>query len=170
MREGLAEAIAARVLELPEMRDATAVLLYGASAEEADPAPLERALRAAGVRIAYPRIAGPAELELHWVSDPGSLVSGPFGLREPAADEPSAELGEISAIVVPGIAFDAGGNRLGFGGGYYDRLLSADRLPHTVGIAYDEQVFAEVPHDAVDRPVDMVVTPTRTMRRVTSSL
>ena len=164
-RTAASYAIAERVLALPVMEHANAVLLYGASAEEADPVVLESALRERGVRIAYPRVAGPRLLELHWVDGPDVLTEGAFGLTEPRPETPSVSLHRISAIVVPGIAFDADGTRLGFGGGFYDTLLEEnENLPPTIGIAYDEQIVEHVPHDERDRPVDVVVTPTRTLR------
>lgn len=168
-RAAAAYAIAERVLALPMMPDATAVMLYGASTEEADPRVLEGALRERSVRIAYPRVAGPNLLTLHWVEDSRTLSEGAFGLTEPGADAPPVSLGQVDVIVVPGIAFDEHGNRLGFGGGYYDALLAeTEGLPPTVGIAYDEQVFDHVPHDERDRPVDVVITPTRTLVAPTS--
>jgi 5-formyltetrahydrofolate cyclo-ligase len=171
MRTAAAYAIAERVLNLPELIGASAVMLYGASPEEADPGVLEFALREIGVRIAYPRITGPRILDVHWVDDPGILTTGPFGLTEPTEAAPLAQLGEISAIIVPGIAFDADGNRLGFGGGYYDSLLAhGGPTPPTIGIAYDEQLVDHVPHDAGDRPVAVIVTPTRMLRAPTSRL
>ncbi len=164
-----AEAIAWRVLALPETQGIATALLYGASPEEASPHAIERMLRARGTRIAYPRVAGSRELTLHWVDDPGVLVEGSFGLLEPRADAPSASLAEIGLVIVPGIAFDADGNRLGFGGGYYDVLLANPELrAPSVAIAYDEQVVEGVPHDERDRPVDAVVTPTRTLLPLTT--
>lgn len=167
-RELAAVAIADRVLELPQLMAAAGVMVYGASQEEADPGTIEARLRARGVRIAYPRVNGIRSLSIHWVDEPGALVSGPFGLLEPGPDLPEASLGRIAAIIVPGIAFDAEGNRLGYGGGYYDSLLAGTGLPLTVGIAYDEQIVGAVPHDGRDRPVDVVVTPTRTLRAPTT--
>lgn len=165
-RARASQMIAERALELPELAAARAVLVYGASAEEVDPAPLECALRARGVAIAYPRVAGARTLELHWVDDPSALVSGAFGLREPAADAPLGSLAELDAIVVPGVAFDAACNRLGYGGGFYDTLL-AD-VPHTlptIGLAFEEQVLLEVPCEKFDRALDVVVTPLRVLRQ-----
>ena len=170
MRQAHAYALAERVLALPELARATTALLYGASTEEADPSVLEFALRERGVRIAYPRVAGPYSLSLHWVDSAEVLQPGAFGLLEPLADAPPAPLDQLAVIVVPGIAFDADGNRLGFGGGYYDTLLAgAESPPPTVGFAFDEQVVDEVPHEDHDRPLDIVVTPTRTMRRATTT-
>lgn len=166
-RAAYARAIADRALTLPELVDAEAVAVYGASPEEADPAVLERALRARGVRVAYPRVAGPRMLTWHWVDDPSSLVAGAFGLREPASGAPVATIAGLDALIVPGIAFDASCNRLGYGGGYYDTLLATHQAP-AIGIAFDEQLVDEVPHDERDRPVDVVVTPSRTFRAPTS--
>lgn len=164
-RSAAARAIAQRALELPELADVTATLLYGATPEEADPALLEAGLRARGVRIAYPRVAPPRALALHWVDDTSTLVPGAFGLREPAADAPPAALDDLSAIVVPAVAFDVLGYRLGFGGGYYDALLArCSTFVPTIGVAFDEQIVERLPSEGHDRPVSVVVTPTRVIR------
>jgi len=106
MRTAHAYAIAERILHLPEIADAATVMLYGASPEEADPSVLEAALRDLGKRIAYPRVAGGHDLSIHWVDDPGVLVVGAFELMQPEEDVPIAPLGQIGAIVVPGVAFE----------------------------------------------------------------
>jgi len=169
LRTAYAYAIAERVLGLPEIECASAVMVYGPSPEEVDVSVLEFALRERGTRVAYPRVAGPHELTLHWVDGAVPLVTGSFGLREPPEDAPKAALGALSALIVPGIAFDPEGDRLGYGGGYYDALLAdADGAPLTIGVAYDEQVFSEVPHHTHDRPMDIVVTQTRTYRSATT--
>ncbi|MBN2247100.1 MAG: 5-formyltetrahydrofolate cyclo-ligase [Coriobacteriia bacterium] len=165
LRTAYAYAVAERVLALPEIAGASAVMVYGASPEEVDVSVLEFALRERGTRIAYPRVAGPRELTLHWVDRESPLVNGAFDLREPTEDSPRAPLEALSALIVPGVAFDPSGNRLGFGGGYYDSLLAdVGGCPLTIGVAYDEQVVDRVPHDSYDRPMDIVVTPTRTYR------
>lgn len=168
VRTAHAYAIAEQMLHLPEVADATSVMLYGASPEEVDPGVLEAALRDLGKRIAYPRVAGGHELSIHWVDDPDVLVVGAFGLMQPRDEVPLAPLEQIDVIVVPGVAFDEAGNRLGFGGGYYDTLLAGPDAPPTIGIAYDEQVVDHVPHEDRDRPVDVLVTPTRTLRCATN--
>ncbi len=169
MRVAHAYAMAERVLQLPEIADAASVMLYGASPEEADPSVLEGALRDLGKRIAYPRVAGGRDLTIHWVDSHDVLAEGPYGLLQPVDGTPGAVLADLSVIVVPGVAFDLEGNRLGFGGGYYDTLFAGpEDAPPTIGIAYDEQVFDEVPHEDRDRPVDILVTPTRTVRCATS--
>lgn len=169
LRTAYAYAIAERVLNLPEIASAAAVMVYGPSPEEVDISVLEFALRERGTRVAFPRVAGPRQLTLHWVDQPAKLVGGAFGLREPAPDAPLARLSDLSAIIVPGVAFDPAGNRLGFGGGFYDALLSSgDGLPVSIGVAYDEQIVSEVPCHPHDRPMDVVVTPTSVYRRSTT--
>lgn len=161
-----AEDAAALTLALPELADARVVLAYGATPEEIDPAPLVAALRSRGATIVLPRIEEPGVLGLHVVGSADDLVTGAFGLLEPAADAPRAADADIDVVLVPGVAFDAQGHRLGYGGGYYDRLLP--RLPvacSLIGLAYDEQIFAKVPAEDHDARVDLVVTPTRVLRR-----
>lgn len=169
-RTARAYAVAERILGLPEMAAATAVMLYGASPEEVDVSVLESTLRERGVRIAYPRVAGFRTLSVHWVDDPAVLLRGAFGLLEPPEGTPQTAVSRLSAIIVPGVAFDSEGNRLGSGGGYYDSLLGGpDPVPVTIGVAYDEQIVDMVPHDERDRPTDVVVTPTRVFRRSPAS-
>lgn len=171
LRTASAYAIAERVLNLPEVASAAAVMVYGSSPEEVDVGVLEFALRERGTRIAFPRVAGPRELTLHWVDQGVRLVEGTFGLREPAPDAPPAALDDLAVLIVPGVAFDSAGNRLGFGGGFYDTLLATvEECPVTIGVAYDEQMVSEVPHHTHDRPMDIVVTPTRTYRRATTTI
>ena len=83
-RHAYAYALAERVLTLPELEHASAVALYGAASEEADPGVLELALRDLGIRIAYPRVADYRVLTLHWIDTPAAAVPGAFGLREAA--------------------------------------------------------------------------------------
>lgn len=169
LRALAADAVAGRVLALPEIGRARGVLLYGASPEELEMLPLEQALRARGVRIAYPRVAGRYELALHWLGDRGELVEGSFGLLQPKHDAACALPGDIDAIIVPGVAFDERGGRVGYGRGYYDTLLAGacSGVP-TIGVAFDEQVFTSVPCEERDRRVSVLVTPTRTIRCATS--
>jgi 5-formyltetrahydrofolate cyclo-ligase len=158
--------VAARALELPAIGAATSVLAYAATPEELDPSPLVNALRARGVRVAYPRVIGPGELALHWCRNDGDLAPGYCGILEPIADTPSATETDFDVVLVPGTAFDPACGRLGMGGGFYDRLLPLlrdDAL--SLGLAFDEQVVDKVPAEAHDIPLGAVVTPTRTLLR-----
>ena len=142
-----------------------AALAYAPMPEELDPAPLVRALRHAGVRIAYPRVCAPGELALHWARE-DELAAGYCGVREPPADAPEATLDAIDLVLVPGVAFDEVCHRLGMGGGFYDRLLArTERDTRAIGLAFDEQVVAAAPHEEHDALMDAVITPTRVLRR-----
>jgi len=154
--------IADLAASLPGLAGASGVLAYHATAEEIDPAILLERLSGEGIRIAMPRIAAPGRLELHWVDEVSELAPGAYGILEPSPHAPLAEASDIQAALVPGIAFDPKGGRLGFGGGYYDRLipsLSADTL--VIGLAFDEQIIETVPCSPHDVDVRLVVTPTR---------
>lgn len=154
-----------RALGLRELACARLVLCYAAMPEELDPSHLAKVLRDRGVAVAYPRIEAPGVLGVHVVGDESSLVSGMFGIREPAEDAPRVEPRAIDAAIVPGVAFDEQCWRLGYGGGYYDRLLPLLRPDAArIGLAYDEQVLVTIPAEEHDVRLDAVVTPTRVVR------
>jgi 5-formyltetrahydrofolate cyclo-ligase len=161
-----ARAVAERALALPAVAQARCVLAYAATAEELDPAPLVAALRARGARIAYPRVCESGALTLHWCEEDAALARGYRGIAEPAADSPQASPDDFDLVLVPGVAFDASGARLGMGGGFYDRLLprlSAGAM--NVGLAFDEQIVERVPAEEHDVRLGAVITPTRTLVR-----
>ena len=163
-RAAAASAVAERAIALQGVADARAVLAYAATPEELDPSPLVSALRARGARVAYPRVCGPGALALHWCDEENDLTPGYCGIAEPSEAAPVAEPHEIDLVLVPGTAFDEACGRLGMGGGFYDRLLP-QLAPGAlaIGLAFDEQLVAEVPAEAHDVPLGAVVTPTRTI-------
>ena len=88
------------------------------------------------------------------------ILSGQFGIREPAASCIEIPLKDLDLILVPGIAFDLRGNRLGRGKGFYDRLL--ENFPgKKIAIAFDEQIADEIPAGKTDVRMDFILTPTR---------
>ena len=92
------------------------------------------------------------------------LVPGPWGLHEPAQFVDHLPR-EVSTLVVPALAVDVNGNRLGTGGGFYDRMFDAlDELPFLIAVVFDDEVFDEVPTEYFDTAMDAVVTPTRVLR------
>ena len=90
------------------------------------------------------------------------IATGAFGIREPAARCPEISLNRLDLILVPGVAFDLHGRRLGRGKGYYDRLLAGVRGVKC-GIAFDEQMVNDVPAGPSDVRMDFMVTPTRSV-------
>jgi 5-formyltetrahydrofolate cyclo-ligase len=137
-----------------------AVALYNAMAGEVPTARIRSAYIAAGARLFYPRVTEGRTLAFYPHREGDGWENGPYGILEPcvpAGVEPRLTGWDI--IVVPGLAFDPGGNRLGHGLGYYDRFLGG--LPGSVpriGLAWAGQMVPEVPVDAWDVPVHALVT------------
>lgn len=151
-------AIHAALAGLPELAGGGPVLAYAASAHEVDLDPWLRVLLARGRPLRLPRVAG-ADLEVVAVGDlDRDLVPGWRRLREPCGGDLGTD--GLAVAVVPGVAFDAGGGRLGQGGGHVDRLLSRiDRTRTTVvGVGFAVQLVDAVPREAHDAMMDVVVT------------
>lgn len=145
---------------LPELREVRAVLSYEPLSEELDPRDAAEQLRRRGVRIALPRVLDAHRLQLHWFEPGDPLQKSMYGTLEPLPVAPVAPVAAMDAILTPGVAYDRLGHRLGFGAGYYDRLFAEIHgSVLRVGVAYEEQVYPELPHDDLDQPVHIVVTP-----------
>lgn len=161
-RQAANEAISKQVLALGGFRDAQCVLAYMSFAAELSTAEIIRAVLDGGKVLVLPKI-NKAEnvLELFRVADiDADLVPGPWGILQPdprrcAKTSPK----EIDFVLVPGLAFDADCHRLGYGAGYYDRLLK-DLRPFATFVAgaFALQIVERVPVEAHDISLDVVVT------------
>jgi 5-formyltetrahydrofolate cyclo-ligase len=128
---------------------------YHASPEEADPSLLLARLVELGCEVAFPRVTGKGQaLDFHHVPDGEVLEPGSFGIPEPLEHWPRAQPG---LLLVPLLAFDAQGHRLGYGGGFFDRTLAQLKVP-AIGVAYAGQEVASLPHGPHDIALSMVVT------------
>ncbi len=140
--------------------DGRATVAIFASADcEVSTRPLFDRLIGQGRRVALPRVRGRGpRIDFFEVKDWGSLVKSGFGIPEPPAGSAEVPVAELDFILVPGVAYDARGGRLGYGMGCYDRALSEVR-PGTplVGIGYDFQLVDEVPMEEHDVPLTAVV-------------
>lgn len=153
------ERIRKHLATLPDWTTAKAVMGFISMPDEVDTLPIIADWLAAGKRVYVPRTfvkAGrmiPVRLR-----DLADLRVGEYGIREPNGDE-SCSPGEIDFILVPARAFDLRGNRLGRGGGFYDRFM-ADPAFHATrcGVCFACQVRPAVPHGARDLPVEILVT------------
>lgn len=115
---------------------------------------LEQALRD-GKRVAVPKVYG-EEMRFIYMTDLTRVDTGYAGIPEPIEDEPVAE--DVEALVLmPGLAFDREGHRIGYGGGFYDRFLEKEQNHPTVALCYDFQVFPSLNTQAHDIPVDCVL-------------
>ncbi|MFQ6102052.1 MAG: 5-formyltetrahydrofolate cyclo-ligase [Anaerolineae bacterium] len=149
-------ALCQRLAGWPVLREAQTVLTYLAFRNEPDLELLFDLL--SHIRWAAPRIEG-RRLVLH-PYDPTHLVRHPFGMLEPTADLPVVDPATLDLVLVPGVAFDQRGGRLGFGGGYYDRFLPTTPALR-VGVTYDECLADELPCGEHDQRMDWIVTPGR---------
>lgn len=159
-------AIVAALHRLPEIEAAGMVFCFVSFRSEVDTLPfIEDCLRA-GKAVAVPRVLGPRHMEAFLVTHPPTdLVTGAWGIPEPRESLLRLDPERIDACVLPGLAFDTGGGRIGYGGGFYDTYLP--RLHHTVpriGVAFEVQVVDHVPRDGHDHRVDTIVTERRVIR------
>jgi 5-formyltetrahydrofolate cyclo-ligase len=156
-RARMAEAVAQRLLELPEAASARTLLLFYSFGSEVGTGGIVARIRAQGKHLLLPYVEGDA-MEATEVREGDELIRAPYGAREPARRVPIDPV-EVDMVVTPGLAFDRRGHRLGYGGGFYDRYLARLR-PGTVrvGIGFAVQVVDRVPAGPGDQRVDLVVT------------
>lgn len=147
------ELVQAAIQAEPAWIHARKVLLYKAMAPELSVVGLTLAAWREGKATFFPRVAGPGTLDLHAVTSWAQLVPGAFGILEPDADAPRIPADEIDLAIVPGVAWDAAGHRLGRGGGYFDRLLP-QVTGATWGVGFDCQVVPRLPRHDWDAQVD----------------
>jgi 5-formyltetrahydrofolate cyclo-ligase len=161
----LADAVCRRLAVLPELIAAHVVVGYAAHGSELSIDQALRRLLAAGTTVCLPWVQGQV-LGVGAISDlDADVAPGWRGVREPRPPRRPVRPQTVDAVLAPGVGFDAQGNRLGYGGGHFDRLLGQVRrgIP-IIGIAFDEQIVTRLPVADHDRPVDVVVTPSRTLR------
>lgn len=115
---------------------------------------LEQALRD-GKRVAVPKVYG-EEMRFIYISDLAQVEKGYAGIPEPVADEPVAD-DPTALVLMPGLAFDREGHRIGYGGGFYDRFLAAEPNHPTIALCYPFQIVDDLPTEEFDIPVDCVL-------------
>ena len=152
-------AIAGHLLAAPEVRRAATVAAYVSVGHEPGTHELIEAVRGSGRHVIVPRLL--PDLDLDWARHSGDLQRASRGLLEPTGESLGRDaIATADVVLVPGLAVDPSGHRLGRGGGSYDRALG--RVP--VGtfvcvLLYDDEVLPEVPVESHDRPVTHVCTP-----------
>jgi 5-formyltetrahydrofolate cyclo-ligase len=159
-RDAAAEAVADRLIAAFPFAPAGVVSGYWPLADELDPRPAMTRLAALGHPLALPRVQGRGRPLAFHAWRPGELLlAGPFEVMEPAPDAP---LATPRVLLVPLLAFDRQGRRLGYGAGYYDLVLRELRelspRPLAIGVAFAAQEVEEVPTGPRDQPLDAVVT------------
>jgi 5-formyltetrahydrofolate cyclo-ligase len=142
------------------------LVLYAALPDELPTRPLYELARSLGKVLLWPRIAAGGGLEFAPCRRWEDLVPGRYGVLAPPPGEGSVALGEDALLLVPGVAFDHRGGRLGRGGGYYDRVLGeiGKGGPLSLGVGFEFQLVEEVPRESHDRTLDALVTESRWRR------
>lgn len=153
------QSILQRALALHEYDTADVLYTYVSKASEPDTSALIISALEAGKHVAVPRcLSKTLEMEFLEIASLSELELGTYGVLEPVSGKCRPILATASAFcVVPGLAFDSEGYRLGYGKGYYDRFLSKFS-GFTVGLCYSGCVQSNLPHGFYDRPVDMLIT------------
>jgi 5-formyltetrahydrofolate cyclo-ligase len=151
--------ISAKLFSIPQMRNAHAFCVYVSKDMEVETSGIFKKLWKIGnATVLAPRIQGNV-LEMCQVHSIDDFTQGTYDLKEPSPHI-SPYAGDIDVVVVPGLAFDIHGVRLGRGKGYYDRFLATTHA-YVIGLAYDVQIIRSLPKELHDIPVDTIVTEKR---------
>ena len=149
--------ITQRVLHSDAYRNAQTILCFVAMEHEIDTTPILLDAFRSGKRVAVPRCRDHGQMDFFLIRSMQDLFPGKWGIPEPAADCPLCVPDEKTLCIVPALAMDAAGNRLGHGGGYYDRYLAAHPVA-TLGICYAFCISPALPGEPFDIPVDLWIT------------
>src|SRR4030042_2595848 len=157
-----------RLFGLPEFRSAKAILFYASFRTEVDTTSMIEESLKMGKKVIVPKVDKKSHrLILYEIKDLRELSPGFMGIPEPSLpDETIREIKDVDLAIIPGTTFDYSGNRLGYGAGYYDILLSgteksesthAEKTPF-VALAYEEQLIDSIPSEIHDVKVDIIIT------------
>lgn len=151
--------IAKRLFDEPSYRDARFIYCYDSFKDEAGTAAvIEESLRR-GKKVALPRVCGNRKMEFFLIKSPADAATGFAGIKEPGQWCPKAPVPhEDTLILLPGVAFDRSGARIGYGGGYYDTYLADKPECVKAALAYSVQIAPEIPLAPDDIKADMIVT------------
>ena len=166
-RQEKSQSIQERMLNSPVLRQAKNIFCYVSSEDEVHTEKLLNGILAAGKKLLVPYItdAKAGLMEAAQLKQIGDLVPGVYDIPTvPEEDKSFCAPEDIDVVIVPGSAFDAAGRRIGMGGGFYDRFL--EKSPAVkVALAYDCQIFSQLPAEEYDKKVDMIFTESKIYTR-----
>ena len=136
-------------------RKAKTVYGYMPYNQEVRTVPMLRRALEEGKRVAVPKVYGD-DMKFIYLDDLSQVAKGYAGIPEPVADGPVAQ-DETALVLMPGLAFDRAGHRIGYGGGFYDKFLAREPHHPTVALCYDFQVMDRLETEEFDIPVDLVI-------------
>ena len=156
---GAAICDAANALLAARLSPGAVVSLYSAKGSEVDTTRIDAFARGMGLVVAYPRVIAKQRLLAFHAVTLDELAPARFGLREPNADAPGIAVTDIAAFLVPGLAFDRSGGRIGWGRGHYDATFAAaSPSALRVGLAYERQLIDQVTREPHDVALHIIIT------------
>ena len=160
------EKLCANLKEQSVFQNAGSILFFAPLPEEPDLWPLLNEMLAGKKMVALPCFDADNETYVprHVQDIHVEILSGKFGIREPATTCIAIPLDDLDLVLVPGVAFALDGHRIGRGKGFYDRLLE-NFTGEKIGIAFDEQIVETIPAEENDVLMDLILTPTRCLGR-----
>ncbi|PKL52127.1 MAG: 5-formyltetrahydrofolate cyclo-ligase [Nitrospira bacterium HGW-Nitrospira-1] len=155
-----------RLLSLDEFKNAGVIFFFASFRTEVDTAELIKSALSSGKRIVLPRVNKDRhELLLYEIHAFSELTPEYMGIPEPPLQDNQMSINDVDLVIIPGAGFDASGNRIGYGGGYYDGLLSGLQKPiPVIAPAYEEQLVDSLPSEPHDIKVQMIVTDRQLIR------
>lgn len=154
-------AICEKLLSLPEFQESKHIYVYMDFKKEVMTREFIKKAWALGKTVAVPKVQGD-EMEFYWLTSFAQLEPGYFGISEPSYGDMACD--EDAFILVPGVAFDVQRHRIGYGRGFYDRYLAKYPQLRSAAVAYDLQVFEEIPHEELDICPGVLVTESKIYR------
>ena len=162
-REALSHKIVSRLIEDPIYKNSMTIMAYASMPEEIQLNELFEHAFAHNKIIAVPLIVGRGTMRPVFLPSMDHLVVGDFGILTVRQDcRTFVEFNDIDSIIVPGAAFDRQGNRLGLGGGYYDRFLKIAVNAKRIALAFEYQILDDLPIESHDTKMDIIVTESNT--------
>lgn len=150
-----------KIISLKDYEMAKVIALYNSLESEVDTQNLIKERLENNKIVVLPKVINKTEMKFYKISSLDELERGAFGIYEPIENENNlVEPNEIDLMIIPGVCFDKNKNRVGFGGGYYDRYLSGENNIFKVGICFDEQLLKDEYIEAEDNDIkmDIIVT------------
>jgi 5-formyltetrahydrofolate cyclo-ligase len=154
--------IGERLMNLSEFQNARAILFYASFRSEVDTFNLIKYCLGKNITTVLPKVdTANNDLKLYKIKNTGELASGYYGIPEPSvSDDRKMSIEDIDLIIVPGVAFDERCSRLGYGEGFYDKLLARKLCP-VIALSYEEQILPSVPSEPHDIKIDKIITDKR---------
>ena len=153
--EAASARLAERLYATEAYRKAGSLYAYLSFNQEVRTAPIIRRAWADGKRVAVPKVVG-RDMVFIWIDGFDRMAESAFGIPEPIDDGPAAD-DAAALVLMPGLAFDPRGRRVGYGGGFYDRFLSREPGHPTLALCYGFQMYDRLETEAFDIPVDEVI-------------